>query len=251
VKPLLRCMLAIAAIAATPLTALPQTRTVPPPRVPAPQRAPAPQRVITPPRSVTPPQNPGGFNFPHDVNPRPVPARPAPVMPRVVPRQPVAQPPAPVQRPVRLPQPVLRAPYPSGPYHDWHGPVVRNPRHWCTWCWNRGVIWYPAPIYWGGGFWGPFALGALSGIIVYGSIADYQTRVIYPSYEVAASSPGAQLLANYGLQQTQCGPPNLVVIWGPDNSVICAFPNDLVAAGNYELDPETLTLQSLGSAPGP
>jgi hypothetical protein len=35
------------------------------------------------------------------------------------------------------------------------------------------------------------------------------------------------------------------VIWGPDNSVICAYPNGLVGAGNYELDPATLTLRSL------
>jgi hypothetical protein len=51
-------------------------------------------------------------------------------------------------------------------------------------------------------------------------------------------------LENYGLEQTECGPPNLVVIWGPDNSVICAYPNDLVGPGNYELDPETLTIVS-------
>jgi hypothetical protein len=51
-------------------------------------------------------------------------------------------------------------------------------------------------------------------------------------------------LQNYGLQQTPCGPPDLVVIWGPDNSVICAYPNNLVGPGNYGVDPSSLTLIS-------
>jgi hypothetical protein len=80
--------------------------------------------------------------------------------------------------------------------------------------------------------------------LLFGSIVDYQDQAIYPSYQIEPSSPGAELLQNYGLQQTECGPPNLVVIWGPDNSVICAYPNDLVGAGNYELDPTTLTIVS-------
>jgi len=46
------------------------------------------------------------------------------------------------------------------------------------------------------------------------------------------------------LTQTPCGPPNLVVILGPDNSVICAYPNNLVAPGEYSLDPSTLTIVS-------
>ncbi|MFY9663523.1 MAG: hypothetical protein WAK19_03635 [Candidatus Cybelea sp.] len=43
---------------------------------------------------------------------------------------------------------------------------------------------------------------------------------------------------------TSCVPPNLVVIWGPDDSVICAYPNNLVAPGNYKRDPATLTIVS-------
>jgi hypothetical protein len=85
-------------------------------------------------------------------------------------------------------------------------------------------------------------LGINSGAGLYGSIINYPNQAIYPSYQTQVTSPGAQLLANYGLQQTQCGQPNLVVIWGPDNSVICTYPNNLVSAGNYELDPATLTL---------
>jgi hypothetical protein len=131
----------------------------------------------------------------------------------------------------------------SGSFHRFRGPVIVNPRHWGGWGWHHGIIWVPVPVFWGGGFWGPFGFG--SGVsILFGSIVDYQDQQIYPSYEAASQSPGAQLLQNYGLQQTECGPPNLVVIWGPDNSVICAYPNNLVAPGNYQIDPTTLTLVS-------
>jgi hypothetical protein len=81
--------------------------------------------------------------------------------------------------------------------------------------------------------------------MLYGSVAGYDDRQLFASYDVAPRSPGAQLLSDYGLMQTPCGPRDLVVIWGPDNSVICAYPNGLVGAGNYELDPATLTLRSL------
>ena len=81
--------------------------------------------------------------------------------------------------------------------------------------------------------------------VLSGSVADYDDHQLFASYDVVPQSPGAQLLGDYGLMQTQCGPPNLVVIWGPGNSVICAYPNGLVGPGNYELDPATLTLRSL------
>jgi hypothetical protein len=112
------------------------------------------------------------------------------------------------------------------------------------------VIWYPVPYYWGGGFWGPWVIGVNS-VPLFGSIVDYNDYQIFPSYQAGPSSPGAQLLVDYGLTQAECGPPNLVVIWGPNNSVICAYPNDLVSPGNYELDPATLTLQSLNAPAGP
>jgi hypothetical protein len=139
----------------------------------------------------------------------------------------------------------LQAPYQSGPYRNWHGPVVENPHHWHHWGWHHGNAWYPVANYWGGGFWGPWDLDD-GGLVLFGSIVDYDDYAIFPSYEIQDFSPGAQLLEDYGLQQTECGPPNLVVIWGPGNSVICAYPNELVAPGNYELDPDTLTIQSLG-----
>jgi hypothetical protein len=118
-------------------------------------------------------------------------------------------------------------------------PVYRGPAY----GWNHGVVWAPAPAYWGGGFWGAFAIGVTSAA-VYGTIVNSYNHTTYTSYQVQPSSPGATLLSNYHLTQTQCGPPNLVVVYGPNNSVICAYPNDLVSAGNYNLDTATLSLTS-------
>jgi hypothetical protein len=194
---------------------------------------------------------PGGFNLNRDVN-----ARPVPVQPRVLPqpvrrRVPVPQQRVPVpQQRVTLPPQVRRAPVAPlttpgyGPYERrFHGPSLRNPREpGVPWGWNQNQSWVPAPIYWGGGFWGPWGIAGLSGAMYWGSI--YYDNFLYPSYQVEPESPGAILLQDYGLEQTPCGTPDLVVIWGPDNSVICALPNDLVGPGNYELDPTTMTLIS-------
>jgi hypothetical protein len=119
---------------------------------------------------------------------------------------------------------------------------IRNPVYYGggSYGWNHGVAWAPAYGYYGGGFWGAFAIGVTSAA-VYGAIVS-ANNVTYTSYQVQPSSPGATMLSNYQLTQTQCGPPNLVVIYGPNNSVICAFPNNLVSAGNYNLDTATLSL---------
>jgi len=175
----------------------------------------------------------GGYDLHNDTAPsRPAPSRPAPARP--APQRPGTRPPA-----NHAPSPNYRPPgyRPSRPV------VIANPawRGRGAWYWNRGVQWAPAGGYWGGGFWGAFALGAISAALfgtIYGDGTDYY------SYQVAPDSPGAQLLANYQLTQTPCGPPNLVVIYGPDNSVICAYPNDLVGPGTYSVDPSTLTLSS-------
>jgi len=129
----------------------------------------------------------------------------------------------------------------------YHGAVVTNPYYHGVWGWNGGVAWYPAPYYWGGGFWGAFAIGVTSAA-VYGSIVA-ANNVTYNSYQVTSESPGAKLLSSYHLTQTQCGPPNLVVIYGPNNSVICAYPNNLVSAGNYSVNAQTLTITSENPAP--
>jgi hypothetical protein len=125
----------------------------------------------------------------------------------------------------------------------YHGATVTNPVYhgYPAWGWNGGVAWYGAPYYWGGGFWGPFAVGALTAT-AFGTIAYNNTT--YTSYQTQASSPGAKLLSSYKLTQVPCGPSGLVVIYGPNNSVICAQPNQLVAAGNYSVNTSTLTIVS-------
>jgi hypothetical protein len=126
----------------------------------------------------------------------------------------------------------------------YHGATVTNPAYigYPAWGWNGGYAWYPAPYYYGGGFWGAFAIGVTSAA-VYGSIVAANNQTI-TSYQVQPSSPGAKLLESYHLTQTACGPPGLVVIYGPNNSVICADPNNLVSAGNYSLNSQTLTIVS-------
>jgi hypothetical protein len=127
----------------------------------------------------------------------------------------------------------------NGYYYN--GRVVVNPVYYPAWGWNRGAVWAPYPSYWGGGFWGPFAVGAATAAVM-GSI--YYNNQTYTSYQIASGSPGATLLTNYGLQQVPCGPPNLVVIYGPNFGVICANPNGRVAAGSYAVNTDNLTLQS-------
>ncbi|MBV8074067.1 MAG: hypothetical protein JO140_01470 [Candidatus Eremiobacteraeota bacterium] len=105
------------------------------------------------------------------------------------------------------------------------------------------MVWAPAPYYWGGGFWGPWAVGVGTAVVL-GELTDSETHKETVSYQVAPDSPGAKLLAAYQLTQVECGPPDLVVIWGPNNSPICARPNQYVAAGTYQLDPTNLTLAS-------
>lgn len=112
-----------------------------------------------------------------------------------------------------------------------------------AWGWNAYVPWYPAPGYYGGGFWGPF-WGGMATAVVFGEIVDEETNETEQSYQVQPDSPGAKVLASYELTQTQCGQQGLVVVHGPDNSVICATPNSRVAAGNYDLDVSNLTIVS-------
>jgi hypothetical protein len=243
---------ACALLLAVPAAALAQHVSSGHPSAPAPayhQSAPvyhpvtAPVYHPAPEPPVTRTANPGGFTFPqHDMNSTPSTIHASPM------RAPTGYRVAPQESTVRVNPPHI--PYSTGPYHNWRGPIVYNPHRWRSWGWNHGVIWYPVPYYWGGGFWGPWGLSG-TGYSLFGSIIDYDDHDIYPSYEIGPTSPGAQLLADYGLTQTECGPPNLVVIWGPNNSVICAYPNNLVSPGNYELDPATLTIQSLNTPPNP
>jgi hypothetical protein len=115
------------------------------------------------------------------------------------------------------------------------GSVLLNPRPiGGPWGWNRGVRWAPRPNYWGGGFWGPFGPFSLAA----GAALWQQTRFTAP----ASGSPGWQLFQAYGLQPARCGPQNLVYIYGPNDGVMCAYPNMYVQAGFYYVDPQTLQL---------
>ena len=76
---------------------------------------------------------------------------------------------------------------------------------------------------------------------MFGAIVSANQQQVV-SYQVSPDSPGANLLKNYQLTQVPCGPPNLVVIFGPNNSVICANPNHLVAPGEYDLDAQQLSI---------
>ncbi|MGB8150977.1 MAG: hypothetical protein WCE97_07280, partial [Candidatus Cybelea sp.] len=116
--------------------------------------------------------------------------------------------------------------------------------------WNGGMAWASAPYYWGGGFWGAMAIGVTSAA-VYGAIVDEDTDVTYNSYEVQDGTPGSKFLSSYHLTQTQCGPPGLVVVYGPENSVVCAQPNTYVGEGSYRLDTVTLDLIPLKASAQP
>lgn len=186
--------------------------------------------ALTPPEHMVPARPPVSSPVYHAPAPAPEPVYHQPQAPAYHQAQAPAyhQPQAPVYH-----QPQSRAYGPSPVIGVSTTPArISNPFRWRRWSWNRGVVWYPIPYYWGGGFWGPW--GLLATPIDYGSVP----------FDVAPESPGAQLLEDYGLTQTQCGQPDLVVIWGPGNAPICAYPNGLVGPGNYEVDPETLTLHA-------
>jgi hypothetical protein len=173
------------------------------------------------------PAAPPVMRAPSPANVRPPQVHPAPVYPAVV--HPTLLPAIPAVHPVpALPSPTTI--------------INNNPQRLGEWGWNGGIPWYPARNYWGYGFWGPWGLSA-SNVGQFGSVA--RGGAIYPSRYASISSPGAQLLMDYELHQTQCGPPNLVIIWGPNNSVICAHASTLALPGNYRLDPATLTIKPL------
>ena len=171
--------------------------------------------------------------------------------------------PAPTRRPGQRPTPrptinpwhPNRKPYWRAPAPGWRRPawayaprptwyrttvyrtnyVLVNPRPYASnWAWNGGYQWYPQTNYWGGGFWGPFAAFSL----LAGQAIWNQNRYTAPSY----AYPGWYLYQNYGLQPVACGPQNLVYIYGPNNGVMCAYPNQYVMGGVYYVDPGSLQL---------
>jgi hypothetical protein len=181
--------------------------------------------IYPPPNSGRPPGNGGGYVPP----PRPPPGHGGWYPPK---------PPYPgYHYPTRPPGGYPPPRYP--PYNGWRPiyppppPPIYRPG---AWYWNNGAVWRPYPTYWAGGFWGAFAIGTAAAIII-GAITQPQ----YATYQVQGGSPGAQLLNSYQLMQVPCR-PYVVVIHGPNDTIVCAEPNGLVAPGDYSVDPSTLTL---------
>jgi hypothetical protein len=122
--------------------------------------------------------------------------------------------------------------------------VIVNPRGvgWggSAWGWNRGVVWSPNYGYWGGGFWGGVAVGA----VATGVTTAIINAANQPDYIVIQQdSPGYTLFDSYGLTQVRClEDDSQVYVYGPQDSLICAIPNNLVRAGYYDVDTETLVL---------
>jgi len=88
--------------------------------------------------------------------------------------------------------------------------------------------WYGAPPYWGG------------------VLPGYSPQEMPPYAPLPSDSPGAMLLSKYQLNQTPCVEPNLVVIFGLEKSIVCAYPFGSIAAGEYDIDLSDLTLFSRG-----
>ena len=181
----------------------------------------------------------GSSNNSNHSDPAPVPAErsaPSPVERSVT--SPVTHVPS-EQAATQPPRPPRRVPVPPSPRYQPHTPVHDNNGNGSSqpssnanadsnpWDWDDGAAWIGTVSYWGDGFWGPLVTGLASS-----------------EYIVAPGSPGAQLLQAYGLTQTPCGPPNLVEIFGPGASEICALPNDQVGPGLYRVDTQRLTLIS-------
>lgn len=53
--------------------------------------------------------------------------------------------------------------------------------------------------------------------------------------------PSFRLLSDYELIQTQCR-DDVVIIYGPEDSQICALPNSTIPAGVYFIDTEDFML---------
>jgi hypothetical protein len=118
----------------------------------------------------------------------------------------------------------VRPPGRFGP--EGYGHRIYGVHRYDAWGWHHGEPWLPDQGYWGGGFWGPVALGVAFGAAV----------------TIAVDSPGYLVFQNYNLVAVPCGPAGQVELYGPGGSVVCATPSALVPAGNYEIDPSTLEI---------
>ena len=120
--------------------------------------------------------------------------------------------------------------------------IVANPRGWNSWGWNGGSPWSPNYGFWGGGFWGSFALGAATAGVT-SAIVSSASNNNDPNFVVIdSSSPGNTLFTSYGLVQVACDSEDLVLIYGPQDSLVCARPTSDVPIGVYDVEPSDMTL---------
>jgi hypothetical protein len=114
---------------------------------------------------------------------------------------------------------------PGHDFPDRYGHRIYGFHHYDAWGWHHGAPWVEDHAYWGGGFWGPVAVGVTFGAPV----------------AIAVDSPGYLVFQNYGLVSVACG-DGVVELYGPGGSVVCATPTALVPAGNYQIDLTTLEI---------
>ena len=122
--------------------------------------------------------------------------------------------------------------------------IVVNPRYngRGSWGWYGGRPWYGDYNYWGGGFWGGFAVGAFTTAVtgaIINSSNDNDTNYVV----IEKDTPGYTLFSSYNLVQVQCNTSeDLVFIYGPQDTLMCATPNTYVSSGYYDVDQENLVL---------
>ena len=127
-------------------------------------------------------------------------------------------------------------------YNHNYRTIINHPFY--NWKWNDGRRWYSDDYYWGGGFWGNFLANmvtvGLTSSIIDGN--DYNKNSNY--VVIKENSPGYRLFNNYGLTQVQCDTsPDLAFIYGPQDSLICALPNETISAGYYDVNIKDLVLR--------
>ncbi len=112
-----------------------------------------------------------------------------------------------------------------------------------NWRWYGGRRWSPNQKYWGGGFWGSFIINPTIRVIRQ-QTNTYDSYSKFTNYqEIEQNAPGDELFKNYQLTQVRCDVnQDLVFVYGPSDTLMCAIPNDKVPAGQYYIDIEDLVL---------
>ena len=133
--------------------------------------------------------------------------------------------------------------YSRSRYNNYHTIITQPYYDLSDWWWNNGNRWYPDNYYWGHGFWGNF-ISSMINIGLTNALINSNYANETPNYVVIEDdSPGYYLFNKYNLTQVECDiSQNLVFIYGPQNSLMCAIPNENVPSGYYEVNTESLVL---------